>query len=130
VGPPTVGPRRALPHWISRVWPAVSLGRIGRALIGRVFYALGLGSPTATPLIVRFLPAIPGFQAELGPSHFASHAEARASKDTDPLGVPSVDPLQSNPETVAFVILAGLAAFALLTVGSELPVFRRHYRRW
>jgi hypothetical protein len=130
VSPPTVGPRRALPHWLSRVWPAVSLGRIGRALIGGTINALGLGSPTATHLIVGFLPTITGFQPELGPSDFASRADTQASKDIEPSGGPSVGPLHSNPEAVAFVILAGLTALALLAVGSELPVFRRHYRRW
>jgi hypothetical protein len=126
--PPTVSPGVALPHWISRVWPAVSLGRIGRALVGRAFYALGLGSLTAPRLIVGVLPAISGFQPAIGSPHFGVLAEAD-SKRGEPSGGPSVGPIHSNPETVAFVMLAGLMALAVLAFGSEFPVFRR-YRRW
>jgi hypothetical protein len=124
-----VSPGIALPHWFIRVWPAVSLGYIGRALIGRAFNVFGLGSLTAPRLIAGLLPAISGFKPAIGPSHFASHAEADASKDDEPSGGPSVGPLHSNPETVAFVILAGLTALAVFAFGSEFPVFRR-YRRW
>ncbi len=127
--PPTVSPGIALPHWFIRVWPAVNLGHIGRALVGRAFYALGLGSLTAPRLIVGLLPAISGFTPAIGPSHFAVLGAADASKDDEPSGGPSVAPIHSNPETVAFVILACLTALAVLAFGSELPVFRRH-RRW
>lgn len=127
--PPTVSPGVALPHWISRVWPAVSLGRIGRALVGRALYALGLGSLTAPRLIVGVLPPIPGFQPAIGSPHFGVLAEEDASKRGEPSGGPSVGPIHSNPETVAFVILAGLMALAALAVGSEFSVFRRP-RRW
>jgi hypothetical protein len=124
-----VSPGVALPHWISRVWPAVSLGPFGRALVGRIFYALGLGSLTAPRFIVGVLPAISGFQAAIGSPHFGVLAEEDASKRGEPSGGPSVGPIHSNPETVAFVILAGLMALAVLAVGSEFPVFRRP-RRW
>lgn len=128
---PSVGPRKALPHWLSRVWPAISLGRIGRALIVRAFHALGLGSPTATRLLVRLLPAISGFQpTAIGSPHLGVLAEEDASKRDEPSGGPSVGPIHSNPETVAFVILAGLTALAVLAVGSEFPVFRRRHRPW
>ncbi len=126
---PLVSPGIALPRWISRVWPAVSLGRIGRALLGRVFYALGLGSLIAPHLIVGVLPAISGFQPAIGSPHFGVLAEEDASGRGEPSGGPSIGPLHSNPETAAFVILAGLMVLAVLAVGSEFPVFRR-YRRW
>jgi len=126
-----VSPGVALPHWIGRVWPAVSLGRIGRALVERVFDALGLGSLTAPRLVVGILPAISGFQPAIGSPHFGVLAEEGASKakDDQPSGGPSVGPIHSNPETVAFVILAGLMALAVLAVGSEFRVFHRP-RRW
>jgi hypothetical protein len=124
-----VSPGVALPHWISRVWPAVSLGRIGRALLGKAFYALGLGSLTAPRLLVGVLPAISGFQPALGSPHFGVLAEEDASMGGGPSGGPSVGPIHSNPETVAFAILAGLMALAILAVGSEFPVFRRYRRR-
>lgn len=128
--PPTVSPGIALRHWFVHVWPAVSLGHIGRALVGRAFAAFGLGSLTAPRLIVGLLPAISGFQpTAIGAPHFGVLAEEDASKRGEPLGGPSVGPIHSNPETVAFVILAGLMALAVLAFGSEFPVFRR-YRRW
>jgi hypothetical protein len=126
---PSVSSEIALRRWFIHVWPAVSLGRIGRALVGRAFDALGLGSLTAPRLIVGLLPAISGFQPTIGPSRFGPHAEAGSSKDDEPSGGPSVGPIHSNPETVAFVMLAGLMALAVLAFGSEFPVFRR-YRRW
>lgn len=126
---PGVSPAIALRRWFIRVWPAVSLGRIGRALVGRAFAALGLGSLTAPRLIVGVLPAISGFQPVIGSPHLGVLAEDDASKRGEPSGGPSVGPIHSNPETVAFVILAGLMALAVLAVGSEFPVFRR-YRRW
>jgi hypothetical protein len=125
-----VSPEIALPHWSFHVWPAVSLGRIGRALVGRALAALGLESLTVPRLFVGPLPAIPGFQpTAIGSPHIGVLGEEDASKDDEPLGGPSVGPIHSNPETVAFVILAGLMALAVLAFGSELPVFRR-YRRW
>lgn len=128
--PPTVSPGIALRHWFIRVWPAVSLGHIGRALVGRAFDALGLGSLTAPRLIVGLLPTISGFQpTAIGSPHFGVLAEEDASKRGEPSGSPSVSPIHSNPETVAFVILAGLMALAVLALGSEFSVFRR-YRRW
>ncbi len=128
--PPTVSPGIALRHWFAHVWPAVSLGRIGRGLVGRAFAAFGLGSLTAPRLIVGLLPAISGFQpTAIGAPHFGVLAQEDASKRGEPSGGPSVAPLHSNPETVAFVILAGLMALAVLALGSEFPVFRR-YRRW
>lgn len=127
--PPTVSPGIALRHWFIHVWPAVSLGHIGRALVGRAFAALGLGSLTAPRLFVGLLPAISGFQpTAIGSPHIGVLAEEDASKDDEPSGGPSVGPIHSNPETVAFVMLAGLMALAALAFGSELPVFRR-YRR-
>jgi hypothetical protein len=100
------------------------------ALVGRVLDALGLGSLTAPRLIVGLLPAISGFQpAVIGSPHIGVLAEEDASKDDEPSGGPSVGPIHSNPETVAFVILAGLMALAVFAFGSEFPVFRR-YRRW
>jgi hypothetical protein len=99
------------------------------ALVGRAFDALGLGSLTAPRLIVGPLAAISEFQPAIGPPHLGVLGEADASKDDEPSGGPSVGPIHSNPETVAFVILAGLTALALLAFGSEFPVFRR-YRRW
>lgn len=129
-GDPGVSPAIALRHWFIRVWPAVSLGQIGRALIGRAFDALGLGSLTAPRLIVGLLPAISGFQPTVtGSPHFGVLAEEDASKGDEPSGNPSVGPLHSNPETVAFVILAGLMALAVFAFGSEFPVFHRN-RRW
>ena len=128
--PPTVSPGVALRRWFIRVWPAVSLGRIGRALVGRTLYALGLGSLTVPRLVVGLLPAISGFQpAAIGSPHFGVLAEEDASKRGEPSGSPSVGPIHSNPETVAFVILACLMALAVLAFSSEFPVFRR-YRRW
>jgi hypothetical protein len=125
-----VSPGIALRHWFVHVWPAVSLGHIGRALVGRAFAALGLGSLTAPRLFVGLLPAISGFRpTAIGSPHIGVLAEEDASKDDEPSGGPSVGPIHSNPETVAFVMLAGLMALALLAFGSELPVFRR-YRRW
>ena len=130
VSPPTVSPGVALRHWFVHVWPAISLGHVGRALIGRVFDALGLGSLSAPRLFVGLLPAISGFQpTAIGSPHFGVLAEEDASKDDEPSGGPSVGPIHSNPETVAFAILAGLMALAVLALGSEFPVFHRH-RRW
>lgn len=128
--PPAVSPGIALRHWFVHVWPAISLGHIGRALVGKVFAALGLGSPAAPRLIVGVLPAISGIQpTAIGSPHIGVLAEEDASKDDEPSGAPSVGPIHSNPETVTSVILAGLMALAVLAFGSELPVFRR-YRRW
>lgn len=128
--PPTVSPGIALRHWFVHVWPAVSLGQIGTALIGRAFDALGLGALTAPRLIAGVLPAISGLQpTAIGSPHIGVLAEEDASKDDEPSGGPSVGPIHSNPETVAFVMLAGLMALAILAVGSEFAVFRR-YRRW
>ncbi len=125
---PGVSSAIALRRWFIYVWPAVSLGRIGTALVGRVLDAFGLESLTAPRLIVGPLAAISEFQPTIG-AHFGVLGEADASKDDEPSGVPSVGPIHSNPETMAFVILAGLTALALLAFGSELTVFRR-YRRW
>jgi hypothetical protein len=128
--PPTVSPGIALRHWFVHVWPAVSLGPIGRALVGRAFAALGLGSLTAPRLFVGLLPAISGFQpTAIRSPHIGVLAEEDASKDDEPSGGPSVGPIHSNPETAAFVMLAGLMALAVLAFGSGFPVFRR-YRRW
>jgi hypothetical protein len=99
------------------------------ALVRRAFDAFGLGSLTAPRLIVGPLAAITEFQPAIGPPHFGVLGEADASKDDEPSAGPSVGPIHSNPETVAFVILASLTALAVLAVGSEFPVFRR-YRRW
>lgn len=128
--PPTVSPGTALRHWFVHVWPAVSLGHIGRALVGRAFAALGLGSLTGPRLFVGLLPAISGLQpTAIGSPHIGVLAEEDASKDDEPSAGPSVGPIHSNPETAAFVMLAGLMALAVLALGSEFPVFRR-YRRW
>jgi small neutral amino acid transporter SnatA (MarC family) len=124
-----VSPGIALPHWFIRVWPAVSLGQIGRALVGRAFDVFGLRSLTAPRLIAGLLPAISGFKPAIGPAQLSSHTQANAAKDDEPSVGPSVTPIHSNPETVAFVILACLTALAVLAFGSEFPVFRR-YRRW
>ena len=99
-------------------------------LVGRAFDALGLGSLTAPRLIAGLLPAISGFQpTAIGSPHFGVLAEEDASKRGEPSGFPRVGPIHSNPETVAFVLLVGLMALAVLAFGSEFPVFRR-YRRW
>ncbi len=128
--PPTVSPGIALRHWFVHVWPAVRLGHIGRTLVGRAFAALGLGSLTAPRLFVGLLPAISGLQpTAIGSPHIGVLAEEDASKDNEPSAGPSVGPIHSNPETAAFVMLAGLMALAVLALGSEFPVFRR-YRRW
>jgi len=124
-----VSPEIALPRWSFHVWPAISLDRIGRALVGRALAALGLGSLTAPRLFVGLLPAISGLQPAIKSPHIGVLGEADASKNDEPSGGPSVGPIHSNPETVAFVMLAGLMALAVFAFGSELPVFRR-YRRW
>ncbi len=128
--PPAVSPGIAARRWFIHIWPAVSLGYIGRALIGGTFDALGLGSLTAPSLTVGLLSAISGLQpTAIRPRHLGVLGEEEASKGGEPIGEPSVGPIRSNPETVAFVILASLMALAALVVGSELSVFRR-YRRW
>jgi len=125
---PGVSSAITLRRWFIHVWPAVSLGHIGTALVGGALYAFGLGALTPR-FIVGPLTAIKEFKPAIGPPHFGVLGEVDASTDDEPSGGPSVGPTHSNPETMAFVILAGLTALAVLAFGSEFPVFRR-YRRW